>query len=96
MYFYELKISPHAKWGPISIYEEDSVMKMIVSAPNDMVARSLALHREIVYKEGRNRATLHFWGPTIEDQIKSIDCLLIGKSYVKEQIIATSEQHATG
>ena len=95
MYFYKLELAEHVQIEG-SAYDMDAVTIMIISAPNDIDARRLALEREVHHKEGRNLSTIMFWGPNVDEQIQNIKCTLIGKSFIKEGIVATSELHATG
>jgi hypothetical protein len=96
-YIYELALNPHA-W---KLYKSDpsgndSVIKMIISATNDVDARKLAITKEWGGNfPGINMTTAKFWGPTIEEQIKYIQCVPIGTSFVLElKLLCTSEGHS--
>jgi len=94
-YLYELKLNSRA-WAEYSDPQStDSVSKMIISAKNDVEARMIAIKKEWGGQfPGRNVTTSMFWGPTLGEQIKYVQCTPIGTSFILESyLFCTSEIH---
>jgi hypothetical protein len=98
-YLYELALTI----GAWKIYNPDpysthAVTKMVISAKTDVDARMIAIEKEWGGQfPGRNVTTAMFWGPTIEEQIKYIQCVPIGISFVLEsRVICVDERHDSG
>jgi hypothetical protein len=98
-YFYELSLNEKA-WTLYKPehYSTDAVTKMIITAKCDVDDRLYAINQEWGKDcPGINMHTAMFWGPTIEEQIKYIQCVPIGTSFILEtRLICSVERHDTG
>jgi len=80
-------------------YSMSACFSMIISAKTEELARDIALKDQ--WPESgymcASTDTANFWGPTIENQIKYIKCVMIGVSLILEsKVICRCTQYDTG
>ena len=93
MNLYHLKFSDFGKsFYKHDKYDEDAVFEMIISAPNDMMAREIAKIRE---DPGRNSSSWAMW-TQMDKQMHMIDCIMIGLSFMPQGVIMFQEVHSSG
>ena len=71
----------------------EGVMEMIISAENDIKARLMAQRLE---KDHMRESTRHMWAIDIDDQIRYVDCVMIGTTFMDSGVVMTSERHDRG
>jgi hypothetical protein len=90
MFLYHLKLNDHGMNMRKYLESFDGVLEMIISAESDTKARFIAHYRE---KDHMRESTRHMWAVDIVDQVRYIDCVMIGSSYIGNGVVMTSERH---
>jgi len=95
MFIYHLKLSIFGMMmrKDLDNNDFDGVMEMMIIAENDIKARLIAQRRE---KEHVRESTKHMWAVDIVDQIRYVDCVLIGSTFMTSGVVMTSERSDLG